>query len=193
MFHVNLFSPHMWVHRGELFIMCPSTVRNLARAHHAHRCLILCFGKCRPDAGSLSSHVSWLSVTEVVLAFNPVEFQREWIFPVPSTLIKITLSTAIGQWWNLEAYPEFNFDWPGSLDWVAHRPLLFDLLGLLQEALVPPNQPFVDQSKLPWGGHREDWVLRGQIGICTVWLQPWITSGYSHAKCHMVIKSRSLH
>ena len=56
------------------------------------------------------SHVSWLSVTEVVLAFNPVEVQREWIFPVPSTLIKITLSTAIGPWGNLEAYPELNFD-----------------------------------------------------------------------------------
>lgn len=58
MFHVNLFSSNMWVRRGELSIMCPSrafasTVRNLARAHRACRSLILLFGKCRPDAGSL--------------------------------------------------------------------------------------------------------------------------------------------
>lgn len=58
MFHVNLFSSNMWVWRGELFILCPSrafasTVCKLARAHRAHRSLILLFGKCGPDAGSL--------------------------------------------------------------------------------------------------------------------------------------------
>lgn len=58
MFHVNLFSSNMCVRSGELLIMCPSrsfasTVCNLARAHRTRRSLILLFGKCRPDAGSL--------------------------------------------------------------------------------------------------------------------------------------------
>lgn len=97
MFHVNLFGSSTWV----LFIMCPSrasdsSVRNLARAHSARGSLILLFGKCHWQF--VRSHVSWLSVTEVVFAFNPVEVQREWIFPVPSALIKITLAAAIGPW-----------------------------------------------------------------------------------------------
>lgn len=76
--------------------MCPSREfwYNLARAQ---RSLDL-FGKSPPDAAS--PLVSWLSVTEVVFACNPVEFEkkkeREKIFPVPSVLIKITLSQSIG-------------------------------------------------------------------------------------------------
>lgn len=116
---------------------------------------------------SVWSHVSWLSVTEVVLAFNPVAFQREWIFPVPSALIKITLSITIGPWWNLEDYMNLTLISLGPcIDLPTVRP--FDLLGLSQEALVPPNQQFVDQSKLPWGVHGEDWptveALRGETG-----------------------------
>lgn len=68
----------MQVQRGEQFIQFP-TLLNLCvtfvKAHRARRSLNLLFGKCHLNAGS--SYVSQLSVTQAVLAFNPVEFQRE--------------------------------------------------------------------------------------------------------------------